>query len=803
MSAATGLAPRWRKVIRDVWGAPTRTALVVLSIAVGIIAVGMVTGGYTVVSHDLPAQFNSVNPLHIRLATSGFDNDLVESIRRLEVVEDAAGARFQWVEVPLRDGTSQPLRLTVIDDFADQRINAVLPVAGSFDPGAMEIVIERTSFDALETAIGQALTITLPDDTRKPLQVVGSVHDLNEVAATFTGNAMGYIGFDTLEKLGYDRSYNQLYVRVAGDASDRTHNEELSRQVVDKVEKAGLTVYGTFVPEPGKHEMQQFLTPMLLILGAMGFLSLLLSGFLVVNIISALLAQQTRQIGVMKAIGAQGGQVALLYLATVLVYALVALAVALPLAWVVTSWFTGFAAGLMNFDVLSAPLSPAVVALLMVVGLLVPVGAALIPVRKGTRVTVREAISDYGMGQSQFGGSRFDRVLEWTLEQLRFLSRPTLLSLRNTFRRKGRLILTLITLTLASAIFISVFSVRASLYRTMADAFDYWNYEVSIDFDRPYRADYLTESALAVEGVHAAEAWGFRSATRIRPDDSESDNLLIIAPQPATQLLDPTLLEGRWLLPDDENAVVINTDLLSDEPDLRVGDSMVLDLDGRESEWVIVGLVRSVMSGPFAYANYPYFVDMIREVGQATTLNVALEAGDAANQLLMAERLEAHFKALGLQVGSVTSTAREQEQIANQFGVLIIFLAIMALTLAIVGALGLMGTMSINVLERRREIGVMRSIGASTRAVMQIVIVEGVLIGAISWGLGALVAIWLGRVLSDAVGAGFINSELTWNYSLGGAAFWLLVMGLIAATASFVPARSAARLTVREVLAYE
>jgi putative ABC transport system permease protein len=127
----------------------------------------------------------------------------------------------------------------------------------------------------------------------------------------------------------------------------------------------------------------------------------------------------------------------------------------------------------------------------------------------------------------------------------------------------------------------------------------------------------------------------------------------------------------------------------------------------------------------------------------------------------------------------------------------------MALTLAVVGALGLMGTMSINVLERRREIGVMRSIGASTRAVMQIVIVEGVFIGAISWAMGSLVAIWLGRVLSNAVGAGFINSELTWRYSLGGAAFWLLVMALIAAAASVIPARSAAQLTVREVLAYE
>ncbi|MGL4650458.1 MAG: ABC transporter permease, partial [Caldilineaceae bacterium] len=472
--------------------APTRTVLVVVSIAVGIVAVGMVTGGYVVVSRDLPAQFNSVNPSHIRLTTAPFDDDLVQSIARLDEVEMAAGGRRIGVQSPLADGSSQALTLQAIDDFEAQTINEVLHQDGAWPPGRMEVIVERTSLGPLETAIGDALTIRLSDDSVKSLTVAGSAHDLNEVAATFTGQATGYITFDTLERLGYDRSYNQLYVRVAGDASDQAHNEAVAQVVADKVEKAGVTVFRSFVPPPGKHEMQQFLTPMLLILGAMGVLSLLLSGFLVVNIISALLAQQTRQIGVMKAIGAQGAQVARLYLATVLLFALLALVVALPLSYVVSRAFTDFAAGLMNFDRLSAPLPPSVILLMIVVGLAVPLGAALIPVRKGTRVTVREAISDYGMGQSNFGQSRFDRVMEWTLDRLRRLSRPTLLSLRNTFRRKGRLILTLVTLTLASAIFIGVFSVRASLYRTMADAFDYWNYEVSIDFARPYRADFLT-----------------------------------------------------------------------------------------------------------------------------------------------------------------------------------------------------------------------------------------------------------------------------------------------------------------------
>lgn len=111
--------------------------------------------------------------------------------------------------------------------------------------------------------------------------------------------------------------------------------------------------------------------------------------------------------------------------------------------------------------------------------------------------------------------------------------------------------------------------------------------------------------------------------------------------------------------------------------------------------------------------------------------------------------------------------------------------------------------MSIDVLERRREIGIMRSIGASMPTMMRIIVLECVLIGAISRTLGALPALPLSRVLSDAVGVGFVNSQLAYTDSLGGAGFRLPVMAGIAAPASCVPARETTGLTVREVLAYE
>ena len=114
-----------------------------------------------------------------------------------------------------------------------------------------------------------------------------------------------------------------------------------------------------------------------------------------------------------------------------------------------------------------------------------------------------------------------------------------------------------------------------------------------------------------------------------------------------------------------------------------------------------------------------------------------------------------------------------------------------------------MGTLSINVLERTREIGVMRAIGASDGSVARVFIVEGVVIGVISWLFSTLLAIPCGRALSDEIGTAFLQAPLSHTFALDGAVIWLVVVIALSAIASFLPARSASRLTVRDVLAYE
>ncbi|MCB0089466.1 MAG: hypothetical protein KDE54_16285, partial [Caldilineaceae bacterium] len=225
---------------------------------------------------------------------------------------------------------------------------------------------------------------------------------------------------------------------------------------------------------------------------------------------------------------------------------------------------TRYIASLFNFDVGGFEFPPQALLQVAVIARLTPVLAALYPVIAGTRITAREAISSYGLGKGQFGRSFIDLLLR----RIQHLPRPTMLSLRNTFRRKGRLALVLTTLTLASAIFISVLSVQASLLRTLDDALRYWKYDVRLNFTRSYRVEQLQQIALETPGVLRAEGWGFADTVRMRTPDEQGNDVLMIAPPEDTQMIDPILLEGRWLLPEDTQAVVMNTDLLSDEPDL-------------------------------------------------------------------------------------------------------------------------------------------------------------------------------------------------------------------------------------------
>jgi putative ABC transport system permease protein len=798
------LGPRWAKVARDLASHKSRSLLVVLSIAVGVFAIGVIAGTQHILNTQFSGAYLASHPAHATLNTSAFDDDLLAAVGRTEGVEAASASFGVAVEVQNpASGRWQDLALLARPDWHNLPVNSITPEQGAWPPPLNGVVLERNSLPLLGAQIGDTVQVDLGDGRLRELVIAGTVHDINLPPARFVDQLFGYASFDTLSRWGYDRQFNELMIAVAEQSDDKAHIEAVAQQVEDKIEKGGGQVFSTSVPDPGQAPVQDILDALFVILGVLGVLSLLLSGFLVVNTVNATLAQQTRQVGVMKAIGARAGQIMSLYFGMALVYGLLALLIGLPLGMAGAVGLARFASGFLNFDVSGPGFAPQVLALQIAVALAMPLLASAYPIYSGARITVREAIASYGLGKGRFGRGPVDHLLVAVQRFLPFVRRPLVISLRNTFRRKGRLALTMVTLTLGGAIFVGVFSVRSSLFNTLALANRYDNYDVAVELDRPYRGQQVEAAAMQVADVVAVETWGSGSALRQRPDGSQSAGIRVRAPQAETQMIQPRLLAGRWLLPDDQNAVVLNSNVLDEEPDLAVGDTVTLRMDGKDRDWTVVGLVHSVLTAPTAYVNYPYFAQVTGTSGRASFARVATVEHSPAAQGAAAAALQSHLEEAGFQVSRVETKFQRQDSVRLQFNILITFLLVMALLIAAVGGMGLMGTMSINVLERTREIGVMRAIGAATGSILQIVLVEGVLIGLISWAQGVLLGWPIGRLMSNQIGLAFLDSPLEFRYSVDGALIWLGAALLISAVASFWPAHNAASLSVREVLAYE
>ncbi len=811
---------RWRKVLRDLWINKTRSVLIVATIAIGIFAVGTVQQLQTVILGEMRQLYEQSAAAQATLFTAGVDDDMIDTIAKMSEISGAEGRSSVSLQVQLDDGQWQTFNAVSVKDFEDIQVNKITPVYSIDDhpeaqakltqwPEKDQIIIERGSVGSSDllpsaVAVGDSIKLQSPTGKDREVDISGFVYDPNGLPSAFIGAASGYVTPETMLRLGGPELYTQVLIRVNGtpeQLADKDYITSIANKVNDKIESTGIDVARVEVPDVGELPLQSLFDSLGLLLTPLGVLALFLSAFLVINTISAFMAQQVRQIGVMKAIGARRPQIIILYLGAVLVYSAISLAIAIPLTILVSGGLTTFLGKFIDitFPPFALPLN--VLLLELVVGILVPLLAALYPVIKGTGITVREAVSDSGGGAVNNNAR-----LAHFLARLRIFSRPLQLSLRNTFRKRTRLVITLITLVMGGMIFMTVGSVRASLENLINKGLAYYQFDIQIEFEDPERVSKVQQVASQVDGVSVVETWGGTRAIPILSDGTEGDPITLTALDANSVMVDPTMDTGRWLLKEDQNAIVITQNVVANQPDLGVGDTMTLKIDGKETPWVIVG-VAQVLGGPPnvipAYVEYDYFSRSTDRVGRATSVQIKMTPDAGISQDEMASRIQERLELSGIDVRNVFTIDTLRRLTGGFFDIIVYLLLAMGVLIASVGALGLMSAMSTNVLERTREIGIMRAIGASDGAVLRIVVVEGVIIGLISWVIGASLAYPVGLALSTAVGNVLFSTDLPYLFSFTGVATWFAIVAALAGIASFLPAWNASRLTVREVLSYE
>ncbi len=778
-----------------------RTLQVVLIIAIGAFSIGTTMGALEYIGQDIAKVWAGSTPPMIGMwVDPPVDDAMIESLKGIEGVDVLAGRMEQgirWRHNP--DDPWSSSEIHALKDYKQQDLSIITLDDGQW-PRRKVVAVERGH----DLKMGDVIYLEIEDKEYK-VEIGGVLYNTLVAPPSFGGNPTFYVTRERFTELteqdGFDRIYARIpeyeteeAVRVADEI--QVHLEKQNYKVGEALPSDGRTV------SPDEHFIQESLDGVFFLLTSLAVVSLVLGLFLVYNTISAIIGQQVSQIGMMKAVGASFWQVLKIYYRQVFAYALLALLLAIPMGIAGAQGVRIFMVTLFNMEPGPVTFLPRVILVQTAIAVLSPLLVAVIPVFFGARITVREAISTYGLGGAT---GLVDRLLL----KARAIPRTVALTIGNTFRNKGRVFFTQLTLVGSGLVFMMVMNTQASLFYTYSDVvFATFDANVFLNLEDNERIDVVEKIALAHPEVKAVELWGFAGG-KLRPtDQAESNDDLAVnvrgLPVP-TQTYVPQMRVGRWLEPGDTYTVVLNQEV-AEKIGVAVGDWVTLNIPGkRESQWQVVGLLFEVFNETAIHVPRQTLLKETRQVGRASSIRIQTLNKDAVSEKAVAADLHQFYEANDLKVSLRNwETSHELTENVLSGGITIVMdlLAAMAVVIAIVGGVALSGVISLNVFERRREIGVMRAIGASSFQIFRLFVGEGLLLAWLSWLIALPLSIPAGLLLTIGLSS-IMGGELSYDYSPIGMLYWLGIVTVLAIIASILPARGATRVSVQESLAYQ
>lgn len=783
----TAAMARAIKTWRDLAQHRARSLLVALAVALGLTAAGMVLNAWALVERGTDLGYRASLPVSATLVLDRADARAL-TLARTEPAIAAARLRRSVAATLQAGGRARNAVVVALDDFHRPDIARL-----QFDvpPADGGLWMERSSLDFSGATVGEAISLRLADGEPQSVAVTGLLRDVS-LAPGWMENLVYLYGTEAaLQRLGAPPGFDELQLRVDRHAT-RADVRSIATALQARLTAAGYTVKRIAVPEPGQHIHAAQMDSLLMTQGAFGLLALLACGFLVVNLVAAMLASQVREIAVMKVLGGSPRQIGAMVLAQAGALGLLACAVAVPLSWWLGRLYGGLKAELLNFPLDGIAMPAWSLALQLAVGLLLPVAAAALPVRAALRRPVGEALRDIGITREGEALSVSRGALAARLVPLLGgWARPLLLSVGNAFRRRQRMALTVLALASGGAVYLGAANLRSAVQGSVDELFGAQHYQVQVRVGSPMSAAELQDLASKVSGISEAEAWrGLRTSLAGEP-------LTLLGLPPTSRLLTPRPLEGRWLAEGDAGELVVTRLLQKQQPSLTVGSRH--KLAGRE--WAVVGLVDS---GPQALAyTSRAALDALAGDDLATSVALRLERPSSPTALLDAVRqLREAFTEAGIPIAATQSQAEHRRVVEDHLLMVVDFLGAMGLVMIAVGAMGLASTMGLAVLERRREIGVLRAIGAGDGAILAMIQAEGLTLVLLSWLASLPLAVPLSALLEVAFGR--IMFSVPWRLvpSAGAAFGWLGSMALMSLIACALPARRALRVPAAQALAY-
>jgi putative ABC transport system permease protein len=797
-----------KKSFADVTRRKGRTLMVVLGIFIGVLGLtGVNFIQQTLLSAFTYSTGTAANSPDLTLRVNRLDPALtpqLSAVPNVQAVQMQSVFATQW-HVSATPG-HVPITLVSYPDFQHAPITPFQLTSGRY-PGAGEIVLEYGDQDVQPVSIGDTVTVDTSQTTTS-LRVVGFARTQGLPSPAGSGTARGYMSEAAIHQAfgSLGATPNSQEPQVQDEMAFKVQNISQVTTTADALAQTlrakGVTVLNVSIHQPFNQERINAVNGVFTLLRMLSILAVILSALLILNTVITLIAEQTPIIGTLKAVGGTRSAIVRGYLVSVGMYSALGTLPAIVLGLGLGYPLASSLASSISLAVGPFTIFPWIIILGLAVGFGVPLLSALLPLWMGTRITVREALSAYGISAGRAGNRRARLA-----QRLSGVSQTTWLGLRGVFRKRWRAALTLLTLTLAGTTFLVVQTATAATNQTTANAFAPYHYDVL--------AQIYAQNAPLVSQISALPNVGqverYREAEGA---ESQWGQMLLLGFQPDTRLYTPQLISGRWLSPGDTNAALINEEA-AQASGLHVGETLTLSsvqyfngqpTPGNQATWTIIGIIHQPMDSLGQIGTVMTSVENVNHFfGDPADLTpeLLIEARDQTPGAVDALTRQVDQLVSGGHVNGGQAETRQQEVQYRQQSWLIFYALLysVALIVGAVGILGLTNALAASVLERRREIGLLRAMGASDWRVARVFWVEGMALGGIAWGLSALLGLPL------AYGFIQVMSKLVFrvDFLIAPSAFVVMLAAvlIISTLASIIPALRASRVRIADMLRYE
>lgn len=805
------MRPLYTKSVKDVTQRKMRAVLTILGITIGVLGLTAISNSQGQLNSAFKYSQDAAGQPDITFYTSPAGPGAVQGIRDWTNVKTVEAVGFLYSQWQTPSGR-KPVQIIGFPNLRNHQMNKFEVTSGSW-PAPGQILMESSNSGLSPVHVGDKVTL-LVRGTPRTLIVSGLTRTRGRPSSAF-GQGQAYMRLADVQRVFQAPGVNFFMIRLYNYASRDADAKVLAHNLqVNNVTVLAATV--------GRDQlMNQILRKnvggTLTIMQLLSIVALVLSVFLLLSTITTLVTEQVRIIGTMKAIGATRSAIMRNYLASVAIYGVVGTVLGFGLGLLVSYELLGYMAAMFTLDTGAFQINGVSAMLAVIVGIGVPLLAALLPLYFGTRMTVRDALTGYGLEETKHRG-RFARGLgralafipgvlqlgprnifrERTHALLSFVPGTMQLGVRNLFRKRTRALLTLLALSVSAVAFLAVQTTSYSFSTWLDHLLDTYHFNVQVVFTRPEPYDKVLNAIGTTPGLRSVERMSGMQVT------TDWGNAQVTGVEPSSQLYRKNLVAGRWLNAMDTNVVVISTQA-RDASHLRVGDVITVRDKLHSAHWRIIGVA---VDNDGILTKVGQMIVPLEETSRFRHLPLNLTSGlmigatsqDQVAVDRLSRRLDDKLASAGMQATVMTSK-QLKDTIASEVNVLNVMLYAVAVIVALVGAIGLFNALAMSVLERRREIGILRSMGATGRKVAGVFWTEGLSLGVLAWVLGVAIGVpaaygfvWIIQTVLMPVPFAFNPFSVV---------AMLVFIAVIATLASLVPVWGAARVRIAQTLRYE